>query len=65
MEVCYLNDVFAPTNDLNTSMQGRNQNIIALSEKLSAFKEKLQFWKIKPERGRAAAFPSINECLEE
>ena len=46
-------------------MQGRNQNIITLSEKLSAFKEKLQLWKNKLERGRTAVFPSINEYLEE
>ena len=64
LKVCYLNDIFTALNDLNTSMQGRNQNIISLSEKLSAFKEKLQLWK-KLERGQTAAFPSMNEYLEE
>ena len=63
-KVCYLNDIFPALNDLNTSMQGRNQNI-TLSEKLSAFKEKLQLWKNTLERGRKAAFPSMNEYLEE
>ena len=63
-KVCYLN-IFTALNDLNTSMQGRNQNIITLSEKLSTFKEKLQLWKNKLERGRTAAFPSMNEYLEE
>ena len=65
LKVCYLNDIFPALNDLNISMQGRNQNIITLSEKLSAFKEKLQLWKNKLERGRKAAFPSMNEYLEE
>ena len=65
LKVCYLNDIFTALNDLDTSMQGRNQNIITLSEKLSAFKEKLQLWKNKLERGRTAAFPSMNEYLEE
>ena len=46
-------------------MQGRNQNIITLSEKLSAFKEKLQLWENKLERKRTAAFPSLNEYLKE
>ena len=46
-------------------MQGRNQNIITLSEKLSAFKEKLQLWKNKLERGQTAAFSFMNEYLEE
>ena len=49
LKVYYLS-IFAAVNDLNTSIQGRNQNIITLSEQLSAFKEKLQLWKIRPER---------------
>jgi len=56
LRVCYLTDIFTALNDLNTSMQGRNRNIITLSEKLSAFKEKLQL-----ERRRTAAFPSMND----
>ena len=64
-KACYVNDIFPALNDLNTSMQGKNQNIITLSEKLSTFKEKLQLWKNKLERGRTAAFPSMNEYLEE
>ena len=46
-------------------MQGRNQNIITLYKKLSAFKEKLQLWKNKLEHGQTAAFPSMNEYLKE
>ena len=42
IKVCYLNDIFTAVNNLNTLMHGRNQNIITLSEKLSASKEKLQ-----------------------
>ncbi|XP_014664178.1 PREDICTED: protein FAM200A-like [Priapulus caudatus] len=65
LKVCYLNDVFAAINELNTSMQGRDQSVITLSEKLLAFKEKLVLWKRKLERGRVAAFPSLNAYLEE
>ena len=65
LKVCYLNDIFTRLNELNTSMQGRNQNIITLFEKLSAFKEKLQLWKNKLEHGQTVAFPSMNEYLEE
>ena len=46
-------------------MQGRNQNIITFFENLFAFKEKLQLLKYKLEHGRTAAFPSVNEYLEE
>ena len=65
LKVCYLNNIFTTLNELNTSVQGRNQNIITLSEKLSAFKEKQQLWKNKLEHGQTAAFPSMNEYLEE
>ena len=61
LKVCYLNDIFTISNELNTSMQGRNQNIITLSEKLFAFKEKLQLWKNNLESGQTAAFPSTNK----
>ena len=64
LQVCYLNDVFSAVNELNTSMQGRDRNIIALSEKLSAFKEKLRLWKGKLDHGRTASFPSLSEYLE-
>ena len=65
LKVCYQNDIFTALNDLSTSMQGRNQNIITLSDKLSAFTENLQLWKNKLERRQTAAFPSMNEYLEE
>ena len=32
LKVRYLNDIFTTLNELNTSMQGRNQNIISLRE---------------------------------
>ncbi len=64
LQVCYLNDVFSAVNELNTSMQGRDRNIIVLSEKLSAFKEKLRLWKGKLDHGRTASFPSLSEYLE-
>ena len=31
LKVCFLNDIFTTLNELNTSMQGRNENIITLS----------------------------------
>ena len=63
LKVCYLNDIFTTMNELNTSTQGRNQNINIFSEKLSAFKGKLLLLKNKLEHGRIATFPSMNEYL--
>ena len=65
LKVCYLNNIFSTLNKFNTSMQGINQNIITLSEKLSAFREKLQLWGNTLEHERTAAFPSLNEYLKE
>lgn len=41
MQVAYLADMFAEINSLNFSIQGRDQTLVGLSEKLSAFREKL------------------------
>lgn len=65
LKVYYLNDVFATVNELKMSMQGRDHNILTLNENLFAFKTKLHLWKGRMERGRTAAFPSLNEYLEE
>lgn len=64
LKVCFLSDLFGAINELNTSMQGRKTDILALSEKLSAFKAKLRLWKSKVERGRLASFASLNELVE-
>ena len=47
LKVYYRNMVFLAVNDLNSSMQCRNQNITTLSEKLFTFKKKLQLLNMK------------------
>ena len=41
----YLAEIFAHRNSLNTSMQGREENVLASSDKLVAFKKKVAIWK--------------------
>lgn len=40
-KVSFLTDIFGLLNKLNTSMQGRNENILTSSDKMMAFNEKL------------------------
>ena len=41
----YLADIFQHLNILNTSMQGKEKNILTSTEKIKAFQRKLQIWK--------------------
>lgn len=65
MQVAYLADIFAEVNALNLLMQGRDQTIVVLSEKLTAFNGKLKLWKRKIEIGKTASFPSLSVLLED
>ena len=64
MQVAYLADVFAEINSLNISMQGCDQTLVGLAEKLSAFKGKLKLWMKKIKDGKTASFPSLSVLLE-
>lgn len=64
LQVGYLNDIFVALNNLNISMQGRNQTIAGVAENLSSFKCKLKLWLSNVKRGKFAAFPSVAEFLE-
>ncbi|XP_068205433.1 protein FAM200C-like [Palaemon carinicauda] len=65
MQVAYLADMFAELNSLNISMQGRDQTLVGLSEKLLAFKGKVKLWMNKIKSGKTASFPSFNLLLED
>ena len=45
-EIEYLSEIFGHRNSLNNNMQGRNENILTATDKLGAFKKKLQHGKI-------------------
>ena len=65
MQVAYLADAFAEINSLNISMQGCDQTLVGLAEKLSAFKGKLKLWMNKIKDGKTASFPSLSVLLED
>ena len=60
----YLAEIFAHRNSLNTSMQGREENILTSSDELVAFKKKVAIWKNRVEDGNFEMFPSVREsCI--
>jgi len=60
----YLAEIFTHLNSLNTSMQGREENILTSSDKLVAFKKKVEIWKNRAKDGNFEIFPSVREsCI--
>ena len=61
----YLAEIFARLNSLNTSMQGREENILTSSDKLLAFKKKVAIWKNRAKDGNFEMFPLVREsCIK-
>lgn len=44
-KLAYLADIFSYFNSVNTSLQGKNENILTSTDKLLAFQKKLLLWK--------------------
>ena len=63
MQVAYLAE-YAEINSLNISMQGCDQTLVGLAEKLSAFKGKLKLWMNTIKDGKIAPFPSLSVLLK-
>ena len=60
----YLAETFAHLNSLNTSMQGREENIFTFSDKLVAFKKKVAIWKNRAKDGNFQILPLVREsCI--
>ena len=55
----YLVDIFQHLNNLNRSMQGKSENILTSTDKLSAFQKKLSIWKRNYINGNFEMFSSL------
>ncbi|KAL4136046.1 hypothetical protein QTP88_007615 [Uroleucon formosanum] len=60
-KVSFLIDIFEHLNKLNTSMQGRNENILTSTDKIMAFNEKLTMWKNQVDQKKLTMFPRTVE----
>ncbi|XP_068204824.1 zinc finger BED domain-containing protein 5-like [Palaemon carinicauda] len=62
----YLTEIFSKLNNTNSSMQGRNENILTSTDKLVALKKKIIIWKNTASSGNFDIFPSMHTtCIKE
>ena len=57
----YLTEIFRQLNRLNGSMQGRNENILTLTNKLVAFTKKVTLRKSRVKLGTSDMFPLVRK----
>ena len=62
----YLTEIFGQINIVNSSMQGRNENIITSTDKLVALKKKIVIWKNIAKLGEFDMLPTMRtNCTKE
>ena len=63
-KLAYLTDVFDELNQLNLSMQGRNNSLFLVADKIEGFKEKIGFWKKRLVINGMRCFHSLVKTLK-
>ena len=61
-KLAYLSDIFQHLNKINTSMQGKNENILTSVDKICAMKDKILIWKRKVKEDNFEMFSKLCEC---
>ncbi|XP_069599662.1 SCAN domain-containing protein 3-like [Ranitomeya imitator] len=56
-KLAYLADIFQYLNELNTRMQGRNENLLTSTVKMNGFHLKVQLWQQHVQGGNLQMFP--------
>uniref|UniRef100_A0A8C6S3X4 DUF4371 domain-containing protein n=1 Tax=Neogobius melanostomus TaxID=47308 RepID=A0A8C6S3X4_9GOBI len=62
--LAYLASIFDRLNILNASLQGPNANVLTLSDKITAFKRKLERWAVRMDEGCADMFPELDDFMD-
>ena len=60
-KLAHLADIFKHLDELNSKMQGKEENLPSSSDKLRGFKSKLTLWRSCVEQGRVEMFPLYSE----
>ncbi|GFU62179.1 protein FAM200A [Trichonephila clavipes] len=58
-KLAYLSDIFVIFNNINSNMQGPNENILNSTDKLVGFKKQITLWKNKAQEGNLEKFESV------
>ncbi|XP_056302924.1 SCAN domain-containing protein 3-like [Danio aesculapii] len=56
-KLAYLADIFYHLNELNTRMQGRNENLLTSTDKVNGFRLKVHLWRQHVQRANLEMFP--------
>ena len=65
-KIKYLAEIFGQLNIVNSTMQGRNENILTSTDKLVALKKKIVIWKNRAKLGEFDMFPTMRtNCTKE
>ena len=64
-KLAYSADVFAHLNMLDTKMQGKNESVLTVTDKLGTFQLKLNLWRKKAEKGVLKMFPLAEAAVAE
>ncbi|XP_053545292.1 zinc finger BED domain-containing protein 5-like [Bombina bombina] len=61
-KLAYLADIFEHLNKINTSMQGKGENMLTAVDKICAMRDKIAIWKRKVTEGNFEMFSKTAEC---
>lgn len=61
-KLAYLSDIFEHLNKLNTSMQGKGENILTSVDKICAMRDKIAIWKRNVNEGNFQMFSKTAKC---
>jgi hypothetical protein len=64
MQLAYLSEIFNKMNTLNTLLQGGNNNIVELHDKLKMFVRKFEQWQSKMENLNEDLFSTLKQFIE-
>ena len=62
LKLSYLADIFMNQNELNLSMQGRLETIVASANKMKGFQRKLISWKLAVQKDDVSNFPTLQQA---
>ena len=57
-------DIFQHLNELNTRMQGRNENLLTSTDKINGFRSKVKLWQQHVKNKNLEIFP-LSQKFEE
>lgn len=63
--LAYATDIFRKLNELNTSMQGKNKNVMQMSDRIDGFRAKITHWRGSLAKGNFTHFPQLSQFLED